>query len=191
MTHHKSQQGINYASWLQLPCTRSADWACTWYMHVVLLPNGMQSVLVHSCGYRVSRNSVTRTVHCTVSVAWLSLANLQHADQLLLLHRGLCTIVLHYVGTNIIFNELRGALMCCCCCCQSVKKQICGSVVLILPQECNKPQLFPVSWKSMQPHLTNKTTPTQQTRPRQKLFKNRNKAFPRLKLLKTLRNSTP
>ena len=67
-----------------------------------------------------------------------------------------------------------------------------GSVVHILPQECNKPQLFPASWKSMQPYLTNHVQTIDQAmlKPGQLL----KKAFPRsccLKLLRTLRNGSP
>ena len=42
-----------------------------------------------------------------------------------------------------------------------------AQVVHILLRECNKPQLFPASWKSLQPRRTNKTTHRQWTRPHQ------------------------
>ena len=60
---------------------RSADLACTWYY---MLPNRVQSLLVHSCGYPSN--------HCTATVLLGLLC------RLLPLHWGFCTIVLHYYG---------------------------------------------------------------------------------------------
>ena len=56
-----------------------------------------------------------------------------------------------FVGTNIHLMSPEGCsdMLLLLLSCPSVKNIVCGSVVQIIPQECNKPRLFPASWKSL------------------------------------------